>query len=68
MVVLLCELNLAHVEVANAMNLIMLVNHGRGFALGFGQRQVNEVLKEQKGNSVLGSQADCFSALWLLVY
>lgn len=52
MVVLLCELNLAHVEVANAMNLIMLVNHGRGFALGFGQRQVNEVLKEQKGKCV----------------
>lgn len=47
MVVLLCELDFAHVEVANAMNLIMFVNHSRGFALGFGQCQVNKFLKKQ---------------------
>lgn len=55
MVVLLSELNFAHVEVANAMNLIMFVNHGRRFALGFGQRQVNEVLKEKKEETTLFS-------------
>lgn len=53
MVVLLRELNLSHVKVSNAMNLIMLVNHSRGFALGFGQGQVDKVLKKQIGKSVM---------------
>ena len=37
MVVLLCELDLAHVEMTDAVDLIVLVDHGGGLALCFGQ-------------------------------
>lgn len=44
MVVLLSELDFSHVEMPNAVNLVMLMNHSRSLALSLGQRQVNEVL------------------------
>lgn len=44
MVVLLGEFDLAHVEVADAMNLVVLVDHRGRLPLRLGQRDVDEVL------------------------
>lgn len=47
MVVLLSEFDFAHVKMANAVDLVVLVNHRRGLALRFRQRQIDEVLNKQ---------------------
>lgn len=50
-VVLLSELHLPHVKMANTVDLVMLMHHCGRFPLGFGQSDVDEILQGTKSNT-----------------